>query len=494
VASQSTVAADLRVGRTGEDASGPEPADPTPVEPERVDPDERAEDAAAPASQPDRYERYLAGWMATTRLMHQGKSWSGHERDCVYLNLTAPGPAVRAAGFSPRSPADPVFADISAAVGLDFEDDGRCLAVTDWDGDGDLDLWYKNRTGPAVRFMLNTGTAGTHFIAFRLVGTTCNRDAIGARVQLDLPEAPGAADLRVGRRALVRSLRAGDGYLAQSSKWLHFGLGPADSIERVTITWPDGRVERFDAPTADRRYRVVQGTGALEPIPPRDVILRPRPTPKPEETGARIVLREPLPLPPSLLTALGMTQESSSARLVVLWANWCAPCLAELGQLAKDRPRLEQAGLTLLALNVDPPADRPKSLERFAEKVAPASPDGRFPEQAATPDQLELLDALLQHVRYAATDAWPLPAALLIGRQGTLEVLYLGPATPDRLATDTADYGLTARPAHQRFSFEGRWYYRTRRDFGGLADDLQRRGCLEEAAFYRALLEGPRGD
>ena len=34
--------------------------------------------------------------------------------------------------------------------------------------------------------------------------------------------------------------RAGDGYLAQSTKWLHFGLGALDRIDRVVVTWPDG--------------------------------------------------------------------------------------------------------------------------------------------------------------------------------------------------------------------------------------------------------------
>ncbi len=58
-----------------------------------------------------------------------GRSFSGNERNCCYLNTT----------FEPTIPGR--FANISGSSGLDFPDDGRALAVTDWDQDGDLDLW-----------------------------------------------------------------------------------------------------------------------------------------------------------------------------------------------------------------------------------------------------------------------------------------------------------------------------------------------------------------
>ena len=91
----------------------------------------------------DEKQDYLTGWAALTRLMNEGLSWSGNERNVCYLNL-----------------GDGRFVDASFVSGLDFADDGRAAATVDWDGDGDLDLWLKNRTGPQLRFMWNDLPSG----------------------------------------------------------------------------------------------------------------------------------------------------------------------------------------------------------------------------------------------------------------------------------------------------------------------------------------------
>ena len=66
------------------------------------------------------------------RLMREGVSWSGHERNTCFLSSGAAGR----------------FIDISKASGFDFPDDGRAMVLTDWDGDGDLCLLY---TSPSPR-------------------------------------------------------------------------------------------------------------------------------------------------------------------------------------------------------------------------------------------------------------------------------------------------------------------------------------------------------
>ena len=78
---------------------------------------------------------YSAAWTAIMRLARAGSSWSGRERHCAFLNCGDVEQGAR-------------FANVSAVSGLDFPDDGRALAVTDWDGDGDLDLWARNRNAP----------------------------------------------------------------------------------------------------------------------------------------------------------------------------------------------------------------------------------------------------------------------------------------------------------------------------------------------------------
>ena len=139
---------------------------------------------------------YVDAWRTVTRWIHEGRSWSGRERNCSFLNIGGGR-----------------FANVSFVSGLDFLDDGRALAAVDWDFDGDLDLWLANRTAPQIRFMRNDTPSDNHFLALRLTGRRCNRDAIGARVELFVGDLPG--------RKLVTSLRsfsADDDYL-----YLNFG-------------------------------------------------------------------------------------------------------------------------------------------------------------------------------------------------------------------------------------------------------------------------------
>ncbi|MEQ1895272.1 MAG: ASPIC/UnbV domain-containing protein, partial [Planctomycetota bacterium] len=173
---------------------------------------------AAPTST----DAYVTSWSALNKLLRRGYSWSGREANCAFLNLGGGR-----------------FANVSAASGFDFLDDARATALCDWDGDGDLDLWSTNRTGPRVRFLRNDQASGNGHVTLALAGTRSNRDAIGARAELELL-LPGGA-----RRTLLRGVRAGEGYLAQSSARLTVGLPQGARLERVRVVWPGGVREEF---------------------------------------------------------------------------------------------------------------------------------------------------------------------------------------------------------------------------------------------------------
>ena len=245
-------------------------------------------------------------------LLRNGVSNSGHERNCCFLNTGAGG-----------------FANISAAAGLDHLGDGRAYAVVDWDHDGDLDVWATNRTAPRVQILRNNASEEHHFLVVKLTGNglTTNRDAIGARVELVL-EGDGAGKL-------IRSVRAGEGFLSQSSKSLHFGMGPESRIDRLIIQWPGGEKEEFTDLQADGHYTIVEGSGkALRWSRPEDIVqvAATENAIARSGQGARIQLRYRIPLPALEYETLGgehrsLGEENDSPTLVNLWASWCQPCL-----------------------------------------------------------------------------------------------------------------------------------------------------------------------
>ena len=277
------------------------------------------------------------------QMVRDGRAFSGNERHCCFLNL-----------------GQGKFADVSSVSGFDFPDDGRAVAQCDWDFDGDLDLWVANRTGPQVRFLRNDLETPHHFLTVRLEGKTCNRDAIGARVEVTLsnPQSALLRDETVFQPKLIKTLRAGEGFLTQSSKWVHFGLGSAAEIEQVVVRWPGGEEEVFVGMQVDHHYDLVEHSGkARQWTPPvRKNLLQPAELSQPKSTQpTRVVAAHPLPLPPLDYETLDgerrWLEQTVTGRpvFVNLWASWCSPCLRELEELAEREAELRKAGVTVFA-------------------------------------------------------------------------------------------------------------------------------------------------
>jgi len=382
-------------------------------------------------------------------LLRQGRSLSGREPNCCFLNL-----------------GDGHFADISTASGFDFSDDGRAVARVDWDQDGDLDLWIANRNGPQVRLLRNDVPRKHHWLALRLVGngTTSNRDAIGARVEVGLGQGSG-----VEKPKSIKTLRAGDGYLSQSSKWLHFGLGSSAEIEHVTVRWPDGTVEEFAGLVADRSYRIVQGSPEAElwqgparlPLALRSESLAG--SPSTETAGVISVARLPLPLI-EYETFSGRRQEvvlskkdQPAATLVNLWASWCRPCVGELREFTSHKDRIRGAGVDIVALSVDElEGPQGSSAETVQQLIAQIGFPFRFGKaDAAAIEKLQMVhDFLFDMHRPLAV-----PTSFLLDSEGRIIAVYRGQVSVDRLLSDVQQ-----RPTHwdelvyHALPFPGRWH------------------------------------
>ena len=123
---------------------------------------------------------------------------------------------------------------------------GRGLLRLDWNRDGRMDLLATHHDAPAA-LLENQTESDQHWLQFRLVGTTSERDAIGARITI-----------KTGEELLVDVVTAGDGYACKNEAIIPFGLGSIDRIDELTVQWPSGIRQTFSIPRLNQRYLLVE--------------------------------------------------------------------------------------------------------------------------------------------------------------------------------------------------------------------------------------------
>ncbi len=123
---------------------------------------------------------------------------------------------------------------------------GRGVIASDLDGDGQLDLVFTHTNYPAALLKNTTATKGST-VRLHLIGTRCNRDAIGAR-----------AVLQTSGGKYLRQVFGGGSYLSQGPYEMHWGVPENEQPVSVDIVWPDGSKQLMTDLVAGEHYTVIQ--------------------------------------------------------------------------------------------------------------------------------------------------------------------------------------------------------------------------------------------
>jgi hypothetical protein len=123
---------------------------------------------------------------------------------------------------------DGTFTEGAEMLGIADRGQGRGVVAFDYDRDGDIDLFVSNNNG-APKLFRNDGGNDASYLGVKLVAAGANRAGIGSRIRATS-----------GTTTQLRELRAGTNFESQNPPEAHFGLGEADHVDELRVTWPDG--------------------------------------------------------------------------------------------------------------------------------------------------------------------------------------------------------------------------------------------------------------
>ncbi|MCU1296410.1 MAG: ASPIC/UnbV domain protein, partial [Acidobacteriaceae bacterium] len=345
---------------------------------------------------------------------------------------------------------DGTFSDVSGAIGLDFLEDGRAFALADFNHDGRLEVFLKNRNGPQLRILQNVIEDLPPSIAFRLRGTKSNRDAIGAAVTVEC-----------GSLKQTRMLQAGSGFLSQHSKEIFFGLGEATGPVKASVRWPSGLVQEFHDLPANHSVLIEEGRESprLEPFTTRSLTSEAK-TNNPESSiypsaealrhpnsgaessiagstfpaAVETWLLAPISAPNFSLPDLDGQMRSLAALrgksvLLNFWTIASPSRQEDLKSFSRLYKRWSEQGLQVLAVNVDESHDADKMSDFVRHRQF------SFPILRGTDDVAGIYNILYRYLFDRHRDM-RLPTSFLVNATGEIVKVYQGPINAEHLEYD----------------------------------------------------------
>jgi hypothetical protein len=179
-----------------------------------------------------------------------GHNLSAYERKRAFLNV-------------PGADGGRDFLDISYLTSADIDGDGRSVVAGDFRNNGRLDLVLRQSGGGAV-LLYENDFPQRHYLKVSLRGHKSNRLGIGSRLTAVVKGQP-----------LVREMYPLNSFHSQMPNIVHFGLGDAEQVDRLTIRWPSGKVQELTNLPADRHIVIDEdkdGPAAVEVVVPGQTI------------------------------------------------------------------------------------------------------------------------------------------------------------------------------------------------------------------------------
>ena len=173
--------------------------------------------------------------------------------------------------------------NVSAGTPLGSPYGAYGMACADVNNDGRVDIAIANTYSAGNQLFLNQQPEN-NWIKIKCIGTKNNRSGIGTRLTV------WAAGIRQ-----IDEIIAGSGFAAQNSLTQHFGLGNAEKVDSLIVSWPGGFEEKYFDLESKRQYTVTesQGIDFMEKSPSSTVdaiVIAPSPNPFQEKTSCSIQL------------------------------------------------------------------------------------------------------------------------------------------------------------------------------------------------------------
>jgi len=187
--------------------------------------------------------------------LYQGNHWNAQSDPAINYLFRNDGPD----GMEPNGW---LFTNVAPDNGLNISDDASTngLSCTDFDDDGDLDLYLATMAGLNNKLFRNDVADSTdnHWLHVDMLTLDANTVGIGATLRCV-----------TGEITRIREVDGGSGFLSQGSLTVEFGLGAATIVDSLEIRWPTGVRRLLLDVAVDQRLLITQiSTGVEDPETP----------------------------------------------------------------------------------------------------------------------------------------------------------------------------------------------------------------------------------